>query len=70
MLDEHGMVQLDFYPPNAKDDMSYHLNIEVKSISIKSFYIILQVYNTRSFVYICTGAILKSSRVVPFDQSS
>lgn len=30
MLDEHGMVQLDFYPPNTRNNISYPLNIEVK----------------------------------------
>jgi len=35
-LDEHGMVQLDFYPPKPKDNISFPLNIEVKLL-IKSF---------------------------------
>lgn len=30
MLDANGMVQLDFYPPKAKDNVSFPLNIEVK----------------------------------------
>ncbi|KAG5334656.1 CD109 protein, partial [Acromyrmex heyeri] len=34
-LDEHGMVQLDFYPPKSKDNISFPLNIEVKLL-IKS----------------------------------
>ncbi|XP_032689989.1 CD109 antigen-like isoform X2 [Odontomachus brunneus] len=38
MLDEHGMVQLDFYPPNAKDDMSYHLNIEAQYLNLHEWF--------------------------------
>lgn len=30
MLDENGMVKLDFYPPKTNDNISYPLNIEVK----------------------------------------
>lgn len=30
MLDENGMVKLDFYPPKINDNISYPLNIEVK----------------------------------------
>lgn len=33
MLDENGMVKLDFYPPKTNDNMSYPLNIEVKYYS-------------------------------------
>jgi len=36
-LDEHGMVQLDFYPPKPKDNISFPLNIEVKLL-IKDFF--------------------------------
>lgn len=30
MLDENGMIQLDFYPPKSEDKVSYSLNIEVR----------------------------------------
>lgn len=30
MLDDNGMVQLDFYPPKNGDNVSFPLNIEVR----------------------------------------
>lgn len=30
ILDDNGMVQLDFYPPKSSDNISFPLNIEVR----------------------------------------
>lgn len=58
-LDEHGMVQLDFYPPKAKDNISFPLNIEVK-LSITPFLALLRNIDLIVYVYAYIGTILKS----------
>ncbi|XP_011158223.1 CD109 antigen isoform X2 [Solenopsis invicta] len=37
-LDEHGMVQLDFYPPKAKDNISFPLNIEAQYLNLHEWF--------------------------------
>jgi CD109 antigen len=37
-LDEHGMVQLDFYPPKMKDNMSFPLNIEAQYLNLHEWF--------------------------------
>ncbi|RLU17946.1 hypothetical protein DMN91_010186 [Ooceraea biroi] len=46
MLDKNGMVQLDFYPPRAKDNISFPLNIEVND------YVEIEVNSTAPLKYI------------------
>ncbi|KAG7209379.1 hypothetical protein KM043_015478 [Ampulex compressa] len=38
MLDEHGMVQLDFYPPTSKDNISFPLNIEAQYLNLHEWF--------------------------------
>ncbi|XP_018316792.1 CD109 antigen isoform X2 [Mycetomoellerius zeteki] len=37
-LDEHGMVQLDFYPPKSKDNISFPLNIEAQYLNLHEWF--------------------------------
>ncbi|XP_071630308.1 thioester-containing protein 1 allele S3-like isoform X2 [Temnothorax longispinosus] len=37
-LDEHGMVQLDFYPPKAKDNISFPLNVEAQYLNLHEWF--------------------------------
>ncbi|XP_050479205.1 thioester-containing protein 1 allele R1-like isoform X2 [Bombus huntii] len=38
MLDENGMVKLDFYPPKTNDNMSYPLNIEAQYLNLHEWF--------------------------------
>ncbi|EZA52046.1 hypothetical protein X777_09067 [Ooceraea biroi] len=38
MLDKNGMVQLDFYPPRAKDNISFPLNIEAQYLNLHEWF--------------------------------
>ncbi|XP_067205128.1 thioester-containing protein 1 allele R1-like isoform X2 [Linepithema humile] len=38
MLDEHGMVQLDFYPPKSTDNSSFPLNIEAQYLNLHEWF--------------------------------
>ncbi|XP_011135984.1 CD109 antigen isoform X2 [Harpegnathos saltator] len=38
MLDEHGMVQLDFYPPKPQDNTSFPLNIEAQYLNLHEWF--------------------------------
>lgn len=57
-LDEHGMVQLDFYPPKANDNTSFPLNVEVKLL-IKPPRLTYK-YAIPNCLCIYTGTIFKS----------
>ncbi|XP_011051552.1 PREDICTED: CD109 antigen-like isoform X2 [Acromyrmex echinatior] len=37
-LDEHGMIQLDFYPPKSKDNISFPLNIEAQYLNLHEWF--------------------------------
>ncbi|XP_046828737.1 CD109 antigen-like isoform X3 [Vespa crabro] len=55
-LDEHGMIQLDFYPP--KDDISVPLNIEAQYLNLHEWFSSTNQVMSRSNEYI--QAILKT----------
>lgn len=55
MLDENGMVKLDFYPPKTNDNMSYPLNIEVKYYSR---YISTEINNRNNDLTITTKKMI------------
>ncbi|XP_076755633.1 thioester-containing protein 1 allele R1 isoform X2 [Xylocopa sonorina] len=38
MLDEHGMVKLDFYPPKSNGNTSYSLNIEANYLNLYEWF--------------------------------
>ncbi|XP_006620960.1 CD109 antigen-like isoform X1 [Apis dorsata] len=38
MLDENGMVKLDFYPPKINDNISYPLNIEAQYLNLYEWF--------------------------------
>lgn len=64
MLDEHGMIQLDFYPPKSTDNSSFPLNIEVKYANPLSlqFNLCKCIFDRITCVF--AGTIFKSSRMV------
>ncbi|KYN03797.1 hypothetical protein ALC62_05309 [Cyphomyrmex costatus] len=37
-LDEHGMIQLDFYPPKSKDNISFPLNVEAQYLNLHEWF--------------------------------
>ncbi|XP_017758263.1 PREDICTED: CD109 antigen-like isoform X2 [Eufriesea mexicana] len=38
MLDENGMIKLDFYPPKTDDNISYPLNIEAQYLNLHEWF--------------------------------
>ncbi|XP_014472781.1 PREDICTED: CD109 antigen-like isoform X2 [Dinoponera quadriceps] len=60
MLDEHGMVQLDFYPPKSKDNISYPLNIEAQYLNLHEWFPSTNQATSLSNEYI--QAILKTEK--------
>ncbi|KAL0108702.1 hypothetical protein PUN28_014092 [Cardiocondyla obscurior] len=59
-LDEHGMVQLDFYPPKAKDNISYPLSIEAQYLNLHEWFPSTNQAMSASNEYI--QAILKTEK--------
>ncbi|XP_011643182.1 CD109 antigen-like [Pogonomyrmex barbatus] len=59
-LDEHGMVQLDFYPPKAKDNISFPLNIEAQYLNLHEWFPSTNQATSLSNEYI--QAILKTEK--------
>ncbi|XP_015181620.1 PREDICTED: CD109 antigen-like isoform X2 [Polistes dominula] len=57
-LDKNGMIQLDFYPPVAKDDISIPLNIEAQYLNLHEWFSSTNQAMSRSNQYI--QAILKT----------
>ncbi|XP_014601165.1 PREDICTED: CD109 antigen-like isoform X2 [Polistes canadensis] len=57
-LDKNGMIQLDFYPPIAKDDISVPLNIEAQYLNLHEWFSSTNQAMSRSNQYI--QAILKT----------
>ncbi|XP_011863302.1 PREDICTED: CD109 antigen-like isoform X2 [Vollenhovia emeryi] len=59
-LDEHGMVQLDFYPPKAKDNISFPLNVEAQYLNLHEWFPSTNQAMSASNEYI--QAILKTEK--------
>ncbi|XP_011686942.1 PREDICTED: CD109 antigen-like isoform X7 [Wasmannia auropunctata] len=59
-LDEHGMVQLDFYPPKAKNNISFPLNIEAQYLNLHEWFPSTNQAMSASNEYI--QAILKTEK--------
>ncbi|XP_012527299.1 CD109 antigen isoform X2 [Monomorium pharaonis] len=59
-LDQHGMVQLDFYPPKPKDNISFPLNIEAQYLNLHEWFPSTNQAMSASNEYI--QAILKTEK--------
>ncbi|XP_046746805.1 CD109 antigen-like isoform X2 [Diprion similis] len=62
MLDKHGMIQLDFYPPLAANDTSAPLNIEAQYLTLHEWFSSINRALSPSGTYI--QALLKSENPV------
>ncbi|XP_020282986.1 CD109 antigen-like isoform X2 [Pseudomyrmex gracilis] len=60
MLDEHGMIQLDFYPPKSDSNISYPLNIEAQYLNLHEWFPVTNQATSLSNDYI--QATLKTEK--------
>ncbi|KAK9304587.1 hypothetical protein QLX08_004027 [Tetragonisca angustula] len=60
MLDENGMIELNFYPPKTNDNMSYPLNIEAQYLNLYEWFPSINQAMSQNNEYI--QAILKTEK--------
>ncbi|GAB1860997.1 CD109 antigen [Camponotus japonicus] len=60
MLDQNGMIQLDLYPPNQKDNTSFPLNIEAQYLNLHEWFPTTNSATSLSNEYI--QAVLKTEK--------